>query len=99
MLVGGIMKRILVLLSMLIIQSCASTPDDSIKFAEKTGKRCNAIATLSSVGFNIIPPVASMLAKSMLKKKAKELNVNTIVIDKQSGLFQVEMEATGYRCY
>lgn len=94
------MRILLILSTVFLFQSCASTSkDDSIKFAKKAGKRCMAVATLSSVGFSIIPPVASMVAKSMLKNKAKEFSVNMIVIDKETGTFQVEMEATGYRCY
>ncbi len=95
------MKSIPSLLIVLFLSSsCATTSDDnSIKFTDKPSKRCSAVATLSSVGFSVIPPIASMLAKSMLKTKAKEFSVNTIVIDKQTGIFQVEIKATGYRCY
>ena len=83
-----------------MIQSCATSPEeDKIKIVEEPSGNCTEIATLSSVGFNILPPVATMLAKKGLKMKARDFGVDEIVVNEKNGTFQVEMEATGYQCY
>jgi hypothetical protein len=47
---------------------------------------------------SLIPPVATMVAKEMLIKKAKEFRSNRLVLTKNEGLFQVDLEAKAYRC-
>ena len=90
--------RTTLVLTMLFAFSCASTSENGAKFVETPSPRCSPVAKLTAMGFNIIPPVATMLAKSMLQEKAIEFGADEILIDKEEGLFNVRIEATGFAC-
>lgn len=87
------------LVFMLVLASCATTPQkEMISYIEKPKADCIRLGDISAIGFSLIPPVASAFAKSMLEEKATEFKANSIRIDSQSGIFQVEIKATGFRC-
>lgn len=91
--------RLVIYILLLVTAGCATNSSNKkISFVEKPKIDCIKVASLSSVGFSFIPPIATALAKTMLEKKAEEYKANTIQITKESGVFQVEIEATGYRC-
>ncbi|WP_408097716.1 hypothetical protein ACJVC5_02040 [Peredibacter sp. HCB2-198] len=92
-------KAIMFVLFSTLLTSCASTKSSkSVAFVDQPQKNCSAVASLYSTGFSLIPPIASHVAKSVIEEKAKQFEVNSIVINKQTGLFQVNIEATGYKC-
>lgn len=91
--------RLVMCIFVLLVSGCATNPsNEKMSFVEKPKADCIKIGTFSTVGFSLIPPVATAVAKSMLEKKAEEYKANTIQINKETGIFQVEIEATGYRC-
>lgn len=91
--------RLVILISALFISSCATNKsNEKFSYIEKPKADCIKIGTFNTVGFSFIPPVASAVARSMLEQKAQEYKANTLQINKESGLFQVDIEATGYRC-
>lgn len=91
--------RLMICYLLLLATGCATnSSNEKISFIEKPKADCIKVASLSTVGFSLIPPVASALAKEMLEKKAEEYKANTIQINKETGIFKVEIEATGYRC-
>ena len=91
--------KVVILTFIVLASGCATNSSkEKISFVEKPKADCIKVATLSTFGFSFIPPVANAIAKSMLEKKAEEYKANTIQINKESGIFQVEIEATGYRC-
>jgi hypothetical protein len=99
------MTNFFILSALLLITSCASNKSDpnsmegeEVKFVEKIENTCITVASVSSMGMSLIPPIASMTAKDMLVKKAKEYRANRLVLSKEEGTFQVELEATAYRC-
>lgn len=82
-----------------ILVSCASNPTtETVKYVTNIEPGCVHVGSFSAIGFSIIPPVASAVAKSMLEKKAIEMRANTLQIKKDTGIFQVVIEAFGYRC-
>ncbi|MEA9358416.1 hypothetical protein SHI21_19425 [Bacteriovorax sp. PP10] len=91
--------RFVICILLLLTSSCATnSSNEKILFVEKPKADCVKVASLSTIGFSLIPPVATAIAKTMLEKKAEEYKANTIQINKETGMFQVEIEATGYRC-
>lgn len=92
------MNKIIIVFMLLLLQSCASTSEDGVRIVDKVGTNCIPRASVSSFGFNVLPPVASMLARKGLKMKAKEYGLNTVVIEEQKGTFTVEMKGVGYQC-
>ena len=91
--------KILIIFTITFLASCSSTSSKDSLFKDKVAKDCRAVTSLTSSGFSIFPPLASMMAKSLLEEKAKEFNANAIVINKKEGIFMVEYKATGYYCF
>lgn len=99
------MTKIASLCVLLLIAGCASNSKDSnsieneeVLFVEKVENSCIMTASLFASGMSLLPPVASMFAKEILIKKAKEYRSNRLVLTKNEGLFQVDLEAKAYRC-
>lgn len=93
------MKLLFLPLFFFFLLSCATNSKRSVAFIDTPTDNCAPVASLSAFGFNVFPPIASSLAKSMLEEKAEEYEVNAIQITKKEGLFQVRYEAMGYRCF
>ncbi|MCO4754094.1 MAG: hypothetical protein KC478_06410, partial [Bacteriovoracaceae bacterium] len=87
-----------VIATIFLISSCASSKYSDVVFVDSAPKNCYPVSSLRSTGVSLVPGVGRMIAKSMLKAKAKEYSSNTIVIDSEDGTFQVDLEATGYNC-
>lgn len=97
------MSKLVFFISLVLIASCASNPKDSIEseevlFVDKVENTCIMTASVFASGMSLLPPVASLVAKEMLIKKAKEYRSNRLVLTKDEGLFQVDLEAKAYRC-
>lgn len=97
------MSKIVTLCCFILLTGCASNSKDSIEneevlFVEKVENTCIMTASVFASGMSLLPPVASMFAKEMLVKKAKEYRSNRLVLTKDEGTFQVDMEAKAYRC-
>ena len=91
--------RLLIFILVLVTSGCASnSSSEKMSFVEKPKAGCVKVASFNTFGFSLIPPIATAVARSMLEKKAEEYRANTIQINKEEGIFQVEIEATGYRC-
>lgn len=59
---------------------------------------CRKIAVLKSTGFSLVPFLGKYMANSMLEEKAKSMNANAIIITKETGFFQTDLEGYGLRC-
>ncbi len=92
------MKSLFVVISILLLSSCATTKKDEVVFMDSAPKNCYPVSSLSSTGVSIVPGVGRMIAKSMIRSKAKEYNSNMVVIESEEGTFQVDLEGTGYNC-
>lgn len=89
---------VLILLSPTLLLSCASNDKSQVQIVDEVGPNCSAVADLSAIGFSVMPPVATAMAKDLLKKKAVDFHVNTVKIDSKKGIFNVDIKATGYFC-
>lgn len=92
------MKKMVLIFIGIGLSSCATNKYNSVEIKDKAGKNCWENSQLNATGVSLIPGVGRMVATSMLKSKAKEYDSNLVVIDKEDGLFQVDIEATGYKC-
>lgn len=93
------LKLQLSFLLLIISSGCATNKSkEQIAYLERPEKDCIFIGDFRSMGFSIIPPVASAIAKEYLEQQAEQLRANSLRMTKETGIFQVEMEATAYRC-
>ena len=77
---------------------CATAEKDSDLIKATVPSGCTQVATVTSSGFSLIPPIAKSIARSMVVSRAEEFGANAVVIEKQSGTFQVDINALAYKC-
>lgn len=89
----------LCLLTLILLAGCASNnTKESVTYLDKPKADCILIGNYTAMGFSLIPPVASAIAKEILEQQAEKLRANSLKMTKETGLFQVELEANLYRC-
>jgi len=91
-------KKLCVLMLILFAGCASNKTKESLTYLDKPKSDCIFIGNFKSMGFSLIPPVASAIAKEILEQQAGDLRANSLKMTKETGLFQVEMEATAYRC-
>jgi len=91
--------KVIVLLMLLVFMcSCATSSKSNVYIKSPVPTSCWKVAKLSATAFSVIPPVASSLAKMMLENKAKEFEADKILVEKEEGIFNVNIQASGYNC-